>query len=416
MHRRFQAILFIVILTLLYLLVSCVKAPEVIHILTDRKELTTAIELYDAAHDDLIITMRHVSAVDASLIDSENPDIVIAADLSAAEIILELQTLDAPYDGYQAIEGPKNSRSQSYLLPLSFQLPLIMGLSSTMDSLPDASTVRPEELRKAASRLRITDEEGRITSLGFSPSWDPESFVDLWMARDPKSVEKGIEGVDNEDIREIVIEAGEWIFESVGSAAADEAFNTKYRYVPDEKLLNNKRILFARTDLESWAKLPDSISGMLDIRYFRGERSIPVLSIVSAGIPKHSGNKESAEEFLSWLRAADTQELLMSRWERDGITVFGFFGGLSAEPSVNQGILLDRYPEMKGMIPEAHYLDGPESVPHRWKRIRIEVVAPWFAEAAAREADNLKDGTEVSGPTLSEAYRTWDLSSLTESD
>lgn len=418
MSERLRPTIFlsILILAILWTLGSCNRTPELIHILTDRKELASAIEIYDSAHEEVIITMRHVAAVDETLIESENPDLVIGTHLNATEITRNLKPVGRTLKGYDAIIGPLDSRSRPYLLPLSFELPLIMGLKSTMDRLPDSSTVRPEELRKAAAAMNSTDSEGRLTRLGFSPSWNPLFLTDLWFARNPQALDDGIEGIRIDRLQSVMEEAGTWILEDIGGSVPDAEFNTKYRYIPDERLILDGRILFARTDMETWTALPDSISREMDIRYFRGERSIPVSSIVSAAIPRGSGNTAAVDEFLGWLTDPETQTLLMERWERNGIVVFGYLGGLSSDPSVNHGVLLERYPEMAGMVPEAHYLEAPGTLPHRWLRIRDEVVAPWMATAAARESDLLGAGTAPEGTSLLETYRIWDLSSLAEVD
>ncbi|MCK5249708.1 MAG: hypothetical protein KAJ98_07080, partial [Spirochaetaceae bacterium] len=65
---------------------SCGNGVEIIHILTDRKELASAVEIFDADDDDVIITIRHVPVIDAGIIETEQPDLVIGAYLSSPEI------------------------------------------------------------------------------------------------------------------------------------------------------------------------------------------------------------------------------------------------------------------------------------------------------------------------------------------
>ena len=95
----------------------------------------------------------------------------------------------------------------------------------------------------------------------------------------------------------------------------------------------------------------------------------------------------------------------MARWESEGLRVFGFLGGLSSLPAVNYTRIIDIYPRMEGMIPENHYLAPASPVPHRWRRIRDEVVYPWFGAAMDSDSPHEK---------LSEAYRRWDLFSIRE--
>jgi hypothetical protein len=103
---------------------------------------------------------------------------------------------------------------------------------------------------------------------------------------------------------------------------------------------------------------------------------------------------------------SETQSTLMKQWNKDGITVFGFLGGLSTIPEVNDTEVVLRIPAMAEKIPEGHYFAVPELIPNRWLRIQEAVMAPWFSAAIS--------GTTSDG--LAEAYRLWDLSSLVEAE
>ena len=126
-----------------------------------------------------------------------------------------------------------------------------------------------------------------------------------------------------------------------------------------------------------------------------------------AGIPDRVSESERAELFVEWLMLPETQGRLIERWEREGLTVFGFLGGLSSIPGVNDTLIVGRHPEIKGMIPEKHYLRVESSLPQGWSRIQDEVIYPWFDAAIRSESPHR---------TLSEAYRRWDLSSLLENE
>ena len=386
---------------------SCGNGVEIIHILTDRKELASAVEIFDADDDDVIITIRHVPVIDAGIIETEQPDLVIGAYLSSPEIVDLLRPTDSEFPVYEALTGPADSRGRSYLTPLSFELPLIMGKREVLSELPDPMLVRPEELREASVPYSATNDNDRLIRLGFSPNWNPRSFTDLLAVRYPTAFVTGMDHLDDASLEMIVEEARNWVLETAGDLESDALFNSRYRYIPDEYLILEGRILFARTDFNSWASLPDTTAGRLDIRYFSGPRTIPVIAVISAGIPSTADSPDASSRFIHWLMLPETQSRLMARWERDGITVFGFLGGLSSLPEVNESILIRHYPAMKGMIPEGHYLSVPESLPQRWSTIRDDVIAPWF-QSVVSDTGNTS--------SLSEAYRKWDLSSLAEAE
>jgi hypothetical protein len=386
---------------------SCGNKIETVHILTDRKELASAVEIYDALDESTIITIRHIPVIDAGIIESEKPDLVIGSDLSSTEIIDLLRPSEKVFPIYKALSGPSDSRGRSYLTPLSFKLPLIMGRKSTMAGLPDSMVVRPKDLREAALPHTQSNDDGRLTHLGFSPTWSPLSYIDLLAIRNPTVLDEGLENIDEESLTKTVEEVRNWIVEAAGNLDADTEFTQRYRYIPDEYLILQDRILFARTEFAAWASLPDTTARKLDIRYFSGPRMIPVTSIIAAGIPLKAEAAESAAIFVSWLMLPETQSNLLSRWERDGIPVFGIFGGLSSLPDVNNAVLIRYFPEMRDMIPEGHNLSVQKSLPHRWSRIRNEVISPWF-QTAVSNPENPE--------SLTRAYRKWDLSSLAEGD
>jgi hypothetical protein len=391
--------MFLTLITLLAL-GSCGRSAGSLHILTDKKEMASVVEVFDASTDNLSVTMRYVEAIDITMIESENPDLVIGDYLSSSDLIDIWEGYDASAPTYPALDQP-------FITPLSFNLPLIMGEKDSMNTLPDRAVVSPEELREASSAWTIFGDDGVPSRMGFSPTWNPETFVDLLLLRYPESLRIGLENLDEAKLEEVVEEARFWVTEAAGGPENDALFSRRYRYIPDEYLILEGRIRFALTDFDSIARLPDSVSNRLSFRYLTGPRHIPVLAVTSAGIPRSSGNPKSAQLFIDWIVRPEIQTILIDRWERDGIDVFGFLGGLSSISSVNNTIIVDRFPAMKGMIPENHYLDASSLLPNRWFRIKAEVVAPWFEESIA---------TPNSTESLADRYRKWDLSSLDETD
>lgn len=397
------SVLFLIIVNLF----SCANKPVTIHILTDRKELASAVEIFDAAENSITLTIRHVPIIDAGIVEIENPDLIIGSDLNSLEIIDLVRPLETDFPVYQALTGPADSKGRKYLIPLAFEMPLIMGKKSVVSDLPDPIIVRPDDLRDAALSGIKTNGDDRLTHLGFSPDWNLNSYTDLMMIKDPFGLSGGVENMNRETLSQVITETRDWIVESAGSLDADKAFSSRYRYIPDEYLILEGRTLFARTDFDYWASLPDTTTRDLDIRYFSGPRQIPVTSVTYAAVPAKSKSLESSMSFISWLLLPETQSRLLSRWERDGIQVFGVFGGLSSLPEVNNSILIRYFPEMKGKIPEGHYLSVTDMLPHRWSRIRDEVITPWFQKSVFDP-----DYSE----SLTEAYGKWDLSSLAEAD
>ena len=384
---------------------GCRSSRNTLHILTDRAELAIAAEIFSSEREGVQVTLRHAEGIDAASAAAESADLIIASHLNTPGMLEGMRPAAAAAGAevYPALEGPRNSRGGPLLHALAFELPLIIGTQESLALLPDPVVVQPEELRAAAPAYIMRTGRGGLTRMSFSPAWNPRLFTDLLAIRTPAALPRIFEEIEDASVNTVMDEILTWREAAAGSGDADRVFSRKYRYLPGEVLVMQGRIQFARMDFAGWASLPHDASRILDMRYLSGPRRIPISEITWGGIPKRSANPRAAEEFLEWLLLPETQVRLMDRWEREGLTVFGFLGGLSSIPEVNYTRIIDLYPRMEGMIPENHYLAPPPAVPHRWRRIRDEVVYPWFRAAMDSDSPHEK---------LSEAYNRWDLFSL----
>jgi len=383
---------------------SCRNKAAGFHILTDRKELAIPAEIFDAVHPDIYITIRHVPHIDAYSIGAEKPDLVIGRHLMADEIVKLLRRTESEFPIYSGFKDNTDARNRHYFTHLSFGLPLIVGKKEVIAKLPDPVTVDPEQLRAASIPFLKLNADGRPMRLGFSPSWKKEFYTNLLLLRNPAAFKNGIMGIDRNLIDAVVAESRDWIRAASGGVSADSEFNRRYRYVADEYLILNDRILFTYMDFEQWNSLPDDIAKHLDFRYLAGPSTITITSVTSAAVPRKSRHFKLATQFIDWLMSPETQRRIMKRWNRDGIVVFGFLNGLSTLPEINETALITRFPAVEGKIPEAHYYTIPNPLPHQWLRIQESVLSPWFAAAISME----------NTLSLPEAYQRWELSSLVE--
>ena len=397
-----QTISALAILSVLTLNLGC-SGHRDMKLLTDRAELALAAEIYNVENDGARITLSYTESISAEKIRFENPDVIIGKNLSSIDVTYLLRRMKHVYPVYETLQDSQEGRT--HLIPLSFELPLIMGRSETMSKLPDPILVRADELREASRAFSVLSKDGRLLRLAFSPSWNQDFLLDVLATKNPEPFSVDMESIDEESINQTVMDIRDWIIEGAGDIESDIQFSNRYRYIPDEVSVLNGRILFARTDFEYWNSLPDVINRELDIRYFGGKRSIPVVSVVRAGIPKRAKSVRAAEDFIEWLMLPSTQSQLMKSWESAGITVFGFLGGLSSLQEVNQTVMAQHFPRIK--TPESQFFLAPRYLPIRWARTRGEVIIPWL-EAAIKSPR-----TELS---LLDAYREWDLSVFSETE
>lgn len=397
-----QTISALAILSVLTLNLGC-SGHRDMKLLTDRAELALAAEIYNVENDGARITLSYTESISAEKIRFENPDVIIGKNLSSIDVTYLLRRMKHVYPVYETLQDSQEGRT--HLIPLSFELPLIMGRSETMSKLPDPILVRADELREASRAFSVLSKDGRLLRLAFSPSWNQDFLLDVLATKNPEPFSVDMESIDEESINQTVMDIRDWIIEGAGDIESDIQFSNRYRYIPDEVSVLNGRILFARTDFEYWNSLPDVINRELDIRYFGGKRSIPVVSVVRAGIPKRAKSVRAAEDFIEWLMLPSTQSQLMKSWESAGITVFGFLGGLSSLQEVNQTVMAQHFPRIK--TPESQFFLAPRYLPIRWARTRGEVIIPWLETAIKSPR------TELS---LLDAYREWDLSVFSETE
>ena len=366
------------------------------------------MEIYSVEQEEIQITLSHVPFIDAAAVDSHNPDIIIGQDINSTAIAEQLFPINPPAYIYPALSGPPGSGEETFLVPLAFTLPLVMGRQDAVNKLPDPILVRREDILQSGQDFAKRDKQGRLIVLGFSPTWNPSSFVDFLFLETSQlgilfNSPEGMSELDNvfARVKEDIVD---WISTSASSLEAEKVFAERYHYLPDNMLLSANRLQFVRTDFHAWNILPGTATANLDLRYFADDRHIPVPSITWAGLTKK--NKE-ADSFIQWLLLPETQKLLIDRWEREGLPVFGFLNGLSSIPQVNETVLTARFPDFLNMLPENHYFAVQQYLPDRWQRIRDEVIAPWFT-AAIYSPENVE--------TFTQAYNKWDLSALQESE
>ncbi|MCG8451952.1 MAG: hypothetical protein MI717_02065 [Spirochaetales bacterium] len=390
---------------LLSLLVSCTPQPKILSLVSDKSEMATAAALFDAANDDVHVLFHHVSSLDATLIKSLNPDIIVGDGLEAVEISSLLRPLPAQDTLYPTLENLVQTNPR--LHPLAFQAPLIMANQETMAKIDDPSTITVEMMEELGANHTIRNRSGRLTRLGFNPTWNPDFLTDFMDMNAPTLFTQGLEQVNEQILNNLALNLRDWVIRAAGDFDSAVAFDTRYRYVPDDVLLKNQQILFSRVSLATWSNLPDQVRNTLDVRYLRGNRTIPITTLTSGGIPKGSKSSKFAQEFLNWLSLPATQQTLMERWERDGTPTFGMLGGLSAQPAINETILVEHVSWMAPLVPEPRFFALPAPRPHRWLRIRDELVQPWILS---------KIESPENQSTIAEAYKQWDLSSLNLSE
>ena len=176
------------------------------HILTDKKELAVAIEMFAGDYPGERITLRHVETIDAAVAESESPDLIIGSNLNTPPLLEQFRPMAVSAEVYPVLKGPSDPKGAPLLQPLSFELPLIMGRKDSIARLPDPVIVRPEDLRALAPDYAIRNGRGRLTRMSFSPSWNPAIFTDLLAIRAPGALGKDFDQIDVQGVESVLEE------------------------------------------------------------------------------------------------------------------------------------------------------------------------------------------------------------------
>jgi hypothetical protein len=365
-------------------------------LVTDRAELASYVEYVNAQKADLRVILRYREKPAEALRRNEGADLVLAEGLSGYAAGRSLDSLEDLFrsgrlrrsDFYAPILASGAPERRQVLIPLSFSIPAVLFL--------------PYSLREAAPNLSLSLDylkdqggqynqsvRGSLVRLGFSPLWD-NAFLfiaaELQGANFHMDAGGGL-GWNEKGLQEAVAYLKNWVATTNGGAEAEEAFRAKYLYQPLGRLLDEKRIQFYLTTSRQLLPALEDHKEEADFRWLAGPEKIYVdEDILFAGVPRSSGRKKAAREFLAWLFQPEIQKRLLEASRRQRLGFFGIAGGFSSLKSVNEREFPLYYSRLIGRIPPEELLFVPGPLPPAWDQIKNQVLLPWLREAAVSSA------------------------------
>ena len=336
----------------------------------------------------------HVLFRDEPQLEMDSPpvDIIVAEGLASRSTIEKFASLDHLFETDLSVAafypdlldlGKKDERQ--LVLPLSFSLPALLFRTDLSGEFVDRYLATLEEVE--AICREFTDVGEVVDKMGLSLRWDPDLLytVSILLNAGFHETSEGHPVWFDREIRNALDYIRTWSVEVNGGLHVEDQFRESYMYDPMYKLLNQRRILFAYTDLRRYLDIPAEIRENFDFRWIAGNGTVPVADdIVYVGRLRQSKNKKAAEAFISWLFNPGVQKKLLEISQFFRMRSFGIAGGLSSQKIVNEISLPQFFPVLVGRIPPASYLSFPPSLPVDWQRIREEVVEPWLVEESAR--------------------------------
>ena len=363
---------------------------------TDRAEMASYAELFNSQQKKTQAVVVYKSPLISALPpakDEEHPDVVIGSWLMNSRLkknFLPLESLFSltdinPNTIYPTLLAYGKKGIHQYLLPVSFNLPLLIFSSKNVDLLPDAYMLNTDQIRDTAALFNAKNNHDIYTNMGFAPSWDSDFLYVVAKMNGLTFRERGTNFQwDDSALRRTVSYLRKWTEEKNTSTTAEQDFAFKYLYTPDYRQVESNRCLFAYTSSEDLFKVPYEQLGNIDFRWIEKNDAITAKDdIVMMGIYKGSYNTRNAEDFVIWLMQEATQRAILERTANMqlNINTFGINGGFSSIQSVNERAFPTYYRNLLGNLPAKDAIQPPPAFPIRWNSFKDRVVIPYLQDA-----------------------------------
>jgi ABC-type glycerol-3-phosphate transport system substrate-binding protein len=375
-----------------------------VRLITNRSELAAYVDRFNSLQGDVKVEISYQEVPSQAVLDGVPGDVVIGEWLASPAVMDRLDSLaDLVKPGkldpswfYARFLDMGSRDNRPILIPVSFTLPAIAYMRSSADL---ANMFMPlDALESRSHDFNKTSKAGTLTSVGFSPFWNPDFLTEtalLFGARF-RPGRNGLPAFDEGGVAKTVDFARSWMTKVNNGPAVDAAFANRNLVQPWYKLLSSGRILFALTSFTEFFALPEEKRRDFDFRWLSQDNLIPVMdNALFAGVTRSSRQKAGARTFLSWFCSFAVQQSLLAVNQSRRIGVFGVTDGFSALKSINEKDLPQKYPLLLGHIPMENILAFPGPLPDNWVKVRDAVIRPWIEQAAAgQESDPLEKKLE----------------------
>jgi len=396
-------------LLFLIILVSCSFLPDgsqTAIIWTDRPEFAFYAEYFNAAQDQYKVEIYFHNFPAQELKDSgaginllnfianneetPQPDIIAGSWLKSDATRLVFKPLDRQFkrnvirnsDFYPRLLTMGNIDGKQFLLPVSFNAPMVIFARGTGEHLSNLFTIGFDEMKTLGKGYNAMTR-GAYTQMGFSPSWDANFlfitatlFNASFRASEPLSWNTGA-------LDQAMQFAYDWACEANTSIQSVDDFIYKYFYTPPAKLVLSERILFTCMDSNNFFILAEEQQNNLDFRWLAENNTIPLVEdTVYLGMIKRGKAPKAAEAFLAWFFSMDTQRGILERSRQNRLfeISFGIGGGFSAMRPVTEQVFPQFYQGLLGHMPPGEFLSPANTLPGNWMALKERVIFPYLLD------------------------------------
>ena len=395
------------ILALCILLSSCPGGREdPLVIWSDRAELASYVELFNATHD-VKAVLVYKDSVSRSLPPARDelpPDLVIGPWLKTSSMKKNFSPAEKFFSQnklpkaafYTTLLGYGSYNGTQYLLPVSFNLPAVVFKEENARYVKDGHILTLGQIREADGEFSRTDDKGVYQQMGFAPSWD-EDFLYLVA----KSMGAGFaEGGSTFSYGKDALDSAvgylkDWTLSNHSSSSAEQDFKFSYLYRPESKWLAEGRSLFTYMNSREFYTMKEEPDASLSFRWVSSGTGIPLEDdIVCMGLYRKARNPSKAEAFIEWFFREDSQKAMMERYRDMALDSkeFGIAGGFSSIKAVNASLFPAFYHDLLGNMPPEEQLVLPEALPSRFAIFKERIILPFLLENC--QATPLEEGEQ----------------------
>jgi ABC-type glycerol-3-phosphate transport system substrate-binding protein len=356
---------------------------------SDRPDFAFYGEYFNAAQDQYKVEVRYFDSPAQKLKSTDvYPDIVAGSWLKSASTRVFFKPLDGFFQGnslsksdfYSRLLAMGNIDGRQYLLPVSFNAPVVIFAHEKGTLLSNPFTVGLDEMKKLGKDYNI-ENGGVYTRMGFSPAWDDNFLFITATLFNASFREASPLAWDSAALDRAMVFMHDWIHEANTNVQAEEDFTFKYFYDPPAKRVLSGRILFSCIGSDEFFTLREERWNNLDFRWLAERNTIPLTEgSVYLGLSKKGKSPKAAAAFLKWFFQLDTQRGLLekSRDNRMFELSFGIGGGFSALRPVTEQVFPQFYPGLLGHMPPEDFLAPANILPGNWIILKERIILPYL--------------------------------------
>ena len=387
---RFTSVL--AVLSLL-LASSCDQsATRVSTLWTNVPEMATYVEKFNASQREWQLLVEYRDDPAALLISpGKKADLVVARGLASTAVKNVLVPLDFLFDGgnlaktsfYRGILEAGQQGDRFKLLPVSFDLPVLVFSKNTLPDLPGFS-LDLAALKDLNSHFSLDAAQKPPRKVAFSPRWQTFSLTLLQLKG--ANFREGFQRTLTWDSARLAEGLG--LIQTWPSPGWDQVTEFQQKYLQNDLAspLAAGRIQFFPSTLASFLARPWDERRDLDFRFLEQDGRVAATdSTVWAGVPSSSLTRGAAERFLAWFYRTGTQKDLILRSRSEDDRAFGLARGLSALVSPNAQAVAEAWPDLTGRLPASDQVLFWGELPADWPILKSAVLRPWLETPAANE-------------------------------